>query len=153
MVEQLEKLGTRDLTKFKPIDVILVELMQLPQIDFPLVNKFTEGLYIRERHLPGQALYVTAIHKEQSQFFISQGSVSSSEDGTNWVHYEAPYWGVTEPGTQRIICTWTDTIWNTIHPNPTNEKDVNKLEDRLARVPDLPYELTEGLDLKPLMII
>lgn len=143
----------RDLTKYKPIDVIAAELLSLPQVEFPLINTFVPGLYIRRRLMPKEVLYVTAIHNEESAFVISKGSVSISTDGTNWTHVSAPFSGVTKPGTQRIIVTFEDTIWETFHPNPENERDVKKLELRLASMPELPPELMDGIGNKQLTVI
>lgn len=153
MESNLEILKTRDLTKFRPIDVILVELLQFPQVDFPLINKFSPGLYVRERFLPGDTIYVTAIHKTDNPFIISSGDVSVSHDGSNWTHYVAPYSGITKAGTQRIIVTHAPTVWTTIHANPDDERDISKIEDRIAAFPDLPEELTQGMDIKPLTIL
>lgn len=100
---------------------------------------------MRERLLPAETFHVTAIHKTRNPFFVTRGKFSISTDGTNWQYFEAPYSGVTEPGTQRLICVFTDTVWTTVHANPDEERDVKKLEDRLARTPDLPPALTGGI--------
>jgi hypothetical protein len=42
---------------------------------------------------------------------------------------EAPASFISEPGTKRVVFTHEDAIWTTIHPNPTDETDLKKLED------------------------
>lgn len=155
MTEVAENPKALDLTQFKPIDVIAAELMTLPQVDFPLKHTFVSGLYIRERFMPKEVMYVTAIHNEESAYVISKGKVSISHDGTNWEHVDAPFSGVTKPGTQRIILTHEDTIWSTFHPNPSNERDTKKLGDRLASMPAIPMELKKhfGIEDKQLSVI
>ena len=38
---------------------------------------------------------------------------------------------VSNAGTKRVVKTLTDTIWVTVHANPTNTTDLNKLEKEI----------------------
>ena len=57
-----------------------------------------------------------------------QGEMSIlTEDGIK--HLKAPHYGITKPGTKRIIYTHTDCIFITVHA--TEETDVAKIEEQV----------------------
>ena len=47
-------------------------------------------------------------------FIISQGDVSVY-DGNETIRLKAPFMGITQPGTKRMLFTHEDTIWTTFH--------------------------------------
>lgn len=91
----------------------------------PVVHRFTPGLYIRELHLPAGTLAVSMCHKIRHPFVISQGRIEVLSESEGAVLYEAPFTGITEPGTQRMVRVLEDTIWTTFHA--TEETDVEKI--------------------------
>jgi hypothetical protein len=112
-------------------------LNNFSMINCPLVHRFTEGLYVREIFMPAGSLITSKIHKTQHQFFILQGAVSVWDNDGQEVYYEAPYIGITEPGTRRVLYIWEDCIWATSHPNPNNET-VEEIEERIIEKHDNP---------------
>ena len=88
---------------------------------FPLVHRFTNGLYSREIELPKGTLVTSRTHLIQHQFFLMKGKVSVWDNEGQEQHIEAPFVGFTEPNTRRIVYAWEDTVWVTCHPNPNNE--------------------------------
>jgi hypothetical protein len=46
-----------------------------------------------------------------------------------WRIIEAPYDGMTEPGTRRVLDVLEDTVFITVHYNPTNTEDLEELEE------------------------
>lgn len=122
-------------------------LNNLSIINCPLTHRFTEGLYVREIFMPAGSLITSKIHKTQHQFFILKGAVSVWNNDLEEVYLEAPYIGITEPGTRRILYIWEDCIWATSHPNPDNET-VEEIEERILEKYDNPLlsqELKEKL--------
>lgn len=115
-------------------------------INFPLVHRFTEGLYVREIFMPAGSLLTSKIHKTQHQYFILKGSVSVWIDEGEEIFLEAPYIGVTEPGTRRVLYIWEDCVWATSHPNPDNET-VEQIEERILEKYENPL-LTEEIKEK-----
>jgi len=94
----------------------------------PVKNWLAPGIYAREIHLPGGTVVVGKIHRHRHLNIISQGSITCyTEFGLE--HHTAPASFISEPGTKRVVLTHEDAIWTTIHPNPTNETDVSKLEE------------------------
>jgi|SRR6478736_567170 len=119
-----------------------VMLNNFPVIDCPVTNRFTDGMYVREIFMPAGALITSKIHKTQHQYFILQGKAIVWIDGVEQV-LEAPYIGVTEPGTRRVLYIVSDCIWATSHPNPDNET-LEQIEERIIEKNDNPY-LTEDM--------
>lgn len=92
----------------------------------PLKHTFVNGLYVREILMPAGQLIITKIHKVEHPFFIVKGKVSIlSENGIQYI--EAPYSGITKPGTKRIMYTHEDTILITVHA--TDKKTPEEVEE------------------------
>ncbi len=122
-----------------------VMLNNFPIIDCPVTNRFTDGMYVREIFMPAGAFITSKIHKTQHQYFILKGKAIVWIDGIEQI-LEAPYIGVTEPETRRVLYILEDTIWATSHPNPDNET-LEQLEERIIQKNDNPY-LTEDMKNK-----
>ena len=82
---------------------------------FKLEEALTPGIYTRELSMPKGALVFSRIHKETHPFMIVKGRVSVY-DGKRVEVLEAPYKGVTQAGTKRVLYVQEDTIWITFHP-------------------------------------
>ena len=93
----------------------------------PLKHWLAPGIYAREIHLSANTVVVGKIHRHRHLNIISKGCVTVfTEFGEETLTAPASF--ESEPGTKRVVFTHQDAIWTTIHPNPTNEKDVSKLE-------------------------
>lgn len=109
-----------------------------PAVDCPLTHVFTEGLYAREIFLPAGSLATSKIHKTEHPFIVSKGKILVSIDKGDWVQLEAPYMGVTKPGTRRVVYAIEDTVWTTFHANPDNITDLEEVEDKIIEKYDNP---------------
>lgn len=95
----------------------------------PVKHTFADGLYIREIFNPAGQVLLTKVHKKQHTFFLQKGKMSIvTEDGVKTI--EAPYNGITEPNTKRLIYTHTDCIFTTVHA--TDLKDVEEIEKEVV---------------------
>jgi hypothetical protein len=95
------------------------------QIKNPVKHSFADGCYIREIFNPAGELLITKIHKKEHPFFLLEGKMSIlTENGVE--HLKAPYYGITKPGTKRIIYTHTDCVFVTVHA--TEKKDIKEIE-------------------------
>ncbi len=103
-------------------------MSQMPQIDPPLKHTFTTGVYMREIFIPAGTCIVGKIHKHAHVNFISYGHVTvvTENGGTEDLH--GPCTMVSPAGTKRALIAHTDTVWTTIHANPDDETDLEKLE-------------------------
>jgi len=97
---------------------------------FPLIHRFTDGLYSREVSLGSGCLVTSKTHKVQHQFFLLSGSVLVWNNEGDAQYIKAPFVGITEIGTRRVVYAIEDSVWITCHPNPDNEL-LDDLEGRV----------------------
>ncbi len=88
---------------------------------FPLKHIFTPGVYAREILLPANSVIVGKIHRERHLNFISRGRVRVYTEQEGLRELTGPLTMVSEPGTKRAVLVLEETVWTTIHHNPTNE--------------------------------
>ncbi|WP_367874012.1 hypothetical protein [Luteolibacter sp. Populi] len=96
-------------------------------VEMPVTHRFAEGLYIRTIFIPAGTVLTSREHLHQHPFVISQGDISVTSEKEGAVRYTAPHVGITEPGTRRVLAAHADTTWTTVHLNPTNETDPDKI--------------------------
>ena len=95
-----------------------------------IINEFTNGVYMRRMDVLKDTIIIGAIHKELHSWFLMHGVVRVA-DAESINYYQAPCYTISKPGTQRVIEVVEDAIWINIHSNPNNEKDLDKIEERL----------------------
>ena len=110
-------------------------------VECPVKHRFTPGMYIREILIPAGTILTSMEHKTAHPFVISQGKIMVSSDNEGSVVYEAPYTGITLPGTRRALIAITDTIWTTFHA--TDLTDVEEIGKAILAPPSNPL-LPEG---------
>jgi hypothetical protein len=112
----------------------------------PLKHWLAPGVYCREIHLPAGTVVVGKIHRHRHFNIISKGRITCYTEFGLETH-SAPASFISEVGTKRVVHTHEDAIWTTIHPNPTNETNIEKLEAMFTALEY--YELgMEVLELK-----
>lgn len=99
-------------------------------IHLPLKHTFVDGAYVREIFMPKGTLLTSKIHKIKHPYFVMKGECSVLTD-EGVVRLKAPYQGITKPGTKRILYIHEDTIWITVHTNPDNREDLERIEERI----------------------
>jgi len=96
--------------------------------DCPLTHTFSDGIYLRELFIPAGKYIGGEIHIHNHPVFLMEGEIIViTEQG--YKHLLAPEYFISPAGTKRVAFTLSDTKWVTCHPNPTDEKDLDKLED------------------------
>lgn len=100
--------------------------------DAPVRGFFTDGLYAREMTGLADSFIVSKIHRTEHIFVVSKGTMTVWDDENTEVIIQAPYIGITKPGTRRFAYVWPydDCIWTTFHANPDNET-VDQIEERI----------------------
>lgn len=142
-MEELEQVSSDD-----KIDKLEFAMSAYIQVDCPLVHRFTPGLYTREIFMPAGSMITSLIHNTTHPFFILKGKVSvfSENDGEQLL--EAPYSGITRPGTRRVLYVHEDTVWTTLHPlvmitgeeNNFSEEDKLKVISEIESIIIIPHE-------------
>ena len=127
------------------IGAVKDELLKLPQADHGLEHLFCDGLYIRVARIQKGTLFVTPFYREECILTMLEGRLLIvSEDGPRGI--SPPDFVITRPGVQRLILAMEDVLAHTVHPNPTNERDIEVLEHRIyaQTFEDVPLKTLEG---------
>ena len=98
------------------IDELESKMVEYEPVNCPLIHRFVPGLYIREIFMPADSLVTSQIHKTEHPFVVSLGSAYVKINDKEWELIEAPYTGITKPGTRRVLYIEKDCIWTTFHP-------------------------------------
>jgi hypothetical protein len=98
----------------------------------PVKHSFADGCYIREIFNPADELIITKIHKKKHPFFLLKGQMSIlTEEGIKYI--EAPYHGITRPGTKRAIYTHSECIFVTVHSGDWDENTgIENIEEEIV---------------------
>lgn len=99
----------------KGMDAIEAAMAESAPVECPITHRFVDGVYCREMFIPKGTVLTSKIHKSMHPFIVSMGMVGVADNNMEPVVIEAPYFGVTMPGTRRLIYSYEDTIWTTIH--------------------------------------
>lgn len=114
----------------RSMDALEVALLNhFPSIDCPLKHDFGEHIYMRQIIMPKGARVTSKIHKHRHPYFVLYGKAKVWIDGKGWEEIEAPHYGMTEPGTRRLLIILEDMLWITVHHNPTNTQNLEELEE------------------------
>jgi len=121
---------SEELANATPEETLEYSITTMPEVVCPLTHLFTPGLYVRKIFMPAGSLISSRTHATRHPFIIVEGKVDVISPFERFT-YEAPFMGVTEPGTKRFLHTHTDTVWLTIHANPENISDPDKLAEQI----------------------
>ncbi len=98
---------------------------------YPLEHSFGDGIYVRQISVPAGEIIVTRLFRQTHATFLLKGEVSVvTENGVERI--KAPFSLITKTGTKRVIFTHTDVVWTTVHANPDEIRDIEKLEDQIT---------------------
>jgi hypothetical protein len=98
--------------------------------DFETNHHFGPGVYMRELVIPADMILTGKIHKAAHLNILSKGKITVwTESGMKTL--EAPCVIKSEAGMKRVGYEHTDSIWMTVHNNPSNETDIEKVEAAL----------------------
>jgi len=101
----------------KKIDDLEIALSQFAPGKSKVRHTFLHGMYIREITMPKDELIISMVHNTEHPFYVSKGIVevrNALDDKPETI--VAPYWGITKPGTRRVLFIIEETVWKTIHP-------------------------------------
>jgi hypothetical protein len=124
-------------------------MLKMQQAEIETINHFADGVYCREMRAPKGSIIVGKMHKFQHINIISKGSIAvATQFGAKII--TAPATIISEPGIKRVGLVLEDVVWTTIHPNPTDENDLEKLEElfiakTIADVPNIKEGICPGL--------
>lgn len=115
---------------------------------FPLFHHFAPNIYVREIHMPAGAKILGAVHTTEHLNVILRGRASVIIDAK--VHeIVAGMTFVSGAGVRKMLNIHEDMVWQTIHANPSNERDIVTLESGLCRMTETYLRHFEGMKGAP----
>jgi len=112
------------------IEQLEARMRMMAQLPIEPVHHFAEGLYAREITILAGTILTGKVHSTEHLNIVSKGRIMVwTEDGMKEV--AAPFTMVSRPGTKRVGFALEDTVWTTIHANPSNSTDLAALEQAL----------------------
>lgn len=102
-------------------------MLNLPQVECPVVHHFGPGIYIREVTLPAGTFAVGHAQRHEHLNIMLSGAVAVlGDDGeVNVLH--APLIFTGQPG-RKVGVILETCIWQNVYPNPDDERNVDVLE-------------------------
>lgn len=120
-----------EIAKASEVEQLEYQLSQMPDGFFPTEHLFLPGMYLRKIFMPAGSLLTSMKHKTRHSFVIMSGKLRVM-DQEGVVEYEAPFIGVTEAGTKRVLYIHEDTTWITFHANPENISEPDEMVEYLT---------------------
>ncbi len=106
---------------------------------FKYNHTFADGIYVREMTIDKDEVIIGAIHKRLHVWFLLSGHITVlTEDGIS--EYEAPSTVLSKPGIKKVIYGNKRSVFTNVHKNPTNTKDIKKLEKEIVALSYEEYE-------------
>ncbi len=130
-----------DAQQLRPVEKVVNAVAQLQPVEMPLENSFHHGVYIRTIFMPKGAFVVSRKHLTEHPFTVSKGKAEVWGENGPSVMIEAPYSGITKPGTRRYLLIHEDCVWTTFHQTDLTDPDeivqaVTEKEDFALCIPD-----------------
>lgn len=116
------------------------------QIDCPIEDRFTEGLYLRTIKMPKGAFIIGKTHKTEHFNIVLSGSASVMINGQiNFI--EAPFIFVSKAGDKKVLMIHEEMLWATTHvTESTNVDEIEK--DTVCKDQKEEKEFLQHLELK-----
>lgn len=98
--------------------------------DFKTTHHFAPGIYMRELFIPKGVALIGKIHKTEHLNILSMGDITVwTDQGMKRLTASAVV--LSQPGIKRVGFAHEDSIWITVHHNPGEERDTDKIEEML----------------------
>jgi len=118
----------RALTPAK-IEKIEAALIGHEAAEFDIESKFLPGLYVRTVVIPAGVMFTSMKHKTTHPFVMTRGVIYVVDERGERTILKAPYHGVTEAGTQRVVYVEAECEWTTYHA--TNKETVQEVAEAI----------------------
>lgn len=107
-------------------------MMAMPDqhVEFSTTHHFAPGIYMRELFIPKGVVLTGKIHKTEHMNILSQGDITVWTEG-GMKRLKASTVIKSMPGIKRVGYAHEDSVWITVHPNVTEERDTDKIEQML----------------------
>jgi hypothetical protein len=120
-------------------------LLCMPQAPHEMKHSFAPGIYVRQIKMFKGTTLIGQPHKTAHFNFIMTGRATVVMEGKTQ-EIVAPCYFKSDVGVQKVLHIHEDMIWATIHANPTDETDLDKLFDMIAAPSETFKSFHEMLD-------
>lgn len=120
-----------DLSWPEKLGALAVMFKEKGDVLCPVSHRFEPGMYIREMFIPRGTYFIGRAHRIGHKVKLDAGRVRlilENGSGTHDEELDAPHELTTSPYFQMVFEALTDVWGSTYHPNPTNIRDIDKLE-------------------------
>lgn len=121
-----------DLSWPEKLGALAVMFKEKGDVTCPVSHRFEPNVYIREMFIPRGTYFIGRAHRHGHRVKLDAGSVRlvtvTAADEPVYVELTAPYEFTSVPFYQIVFEALTDVWGSTYHPNPTNIRDIDKLE-------------------------
>lgn len=125
-MNDIVNIGQQALKVFSNVDEAEKAMLQLPQVDCPVVHHFGPNLCIREVFMPKGTMAVGHKQKFKHMNILLKGKVMMLNDDGSTKILEAPFMFEGEPG-RKVGYVLEDMVWQNIYS--TELQDSNKVEE------------------------
>jgi quercetin dioxygenase-like cupin family protein len=121
----------------------LIELQNLMlehRCDMPECEHiFTPGVYTRRFEMPAGMVVIGRTHKHEHLIIILSGH-AEIVSGDDRYQVKGGDSFVSPAGTKRAVLAFNDTVFLTVHPNPTDSRNIEELESEIIEEDDFKPE-------------
>ena len=121
----LANASTKELSHPEKLELLEDHMLDLPQVECPVVHHFGPGIYIREVHLPAGIFAVGHAQRFEHLNIMLRGAVAMVGDDGQLKVVRAPTIFTGRPG-RKFGYILEDTVWQNVYA--TDETDVDTLE-------------------------
>ena len=122
--------GGQSLRELERLEAFEAFLATLPGKEIPTFHHFSDGIYMRQINAPKDSVLIGHEHQHECLNLMLSGRVLTVNNG-RIAQFDAPLILKSGPRTRKASIVVEDMIWVTVHPNPDNETDIEKLEKQL----------------------
>lgn len=117
--------GVQKPTKEQALQVVEKTMLDMPQVDCPVIHRFGPGVYIREVTIPADTFAIGHHQNFEHMNVMLKGRVTVLNDDGSTAELVAPMMFVGKPG-RKIGYIHEDVVWLNVYA--TDETDVETLE-------------------------
>lgn len=118
----------KELVETENIIKLESKMLELEQVECPVVHRFGPGVYMREVQMPAGAMIVGHHQNLEHMNIFLKGKMTILMDGIV-SEIEAPMTFTSKPG-RKIAQIHEDSVWLNVYPNIENEQDIEALESK-----------------------
>jgi hypothetical protein len=128
------------------VDSVIDAVLQMPQVECPVKHYFAPGVCIREMFMPAGSLVIGHLHRFPDMNIMLTGRITLLKDDGSVAELRAPQTFIGNPNGRKIAYVHEDCIWQNVFP--TEERDVEKVEDLFLDKSNKSFQLAEEARMK-----